>query len=54
MNTIQLKSANLRTSVSRAKIRKAVEEAFAHFDLSRKANKPTHRAAKKTAKKKKL
>ena len=53
MNTIQLKSANLRTSVSRTKIRKAVEEAFAHFDLSRKANKSIHRPAKKAAKKKK-
>jgi hypothetical protein len=53
MNSIRLKPANLRTSVSRAKIRRAVEEAFAHFDLDRRANKPPHRAAKKAAKKKK-
>ncbi|MFI5192643.1 MAG: hypothetical protein ACHQD7_01260 [Chitinophagales bacterium] len=33
MSTIKFKSANLPTSVSRAKIRKAVEEAFVHFDL---------------------
>lgn len=52
MNTIQFKSANLRTSVSKAKIRKAVEEAFAHFDLPRKSKKSLHRPAKKVAKKK--
>lgn len=52
MSTIQLKSANLRTSVPRARIRQAVKEAFLHYGIFQMNPTPIKKAAKKAAKKK--
>jgi hypothetical protein len=52
MSTIQLKRANLPTSVPRSRIRKAVEEAFKYYGYFQVPSIPARRQSKKTAKKK--
>jgi hypothetical protein len=52
MSTIQLKSANLPTSVPRAKIRLAVEEAFKHYGFFQTSRVTIKRPVKKAVKKK--
>ena len=54
MSTIQLKSANLPTSVPRARIRRAVEEAFRHYGIFQVNTTSVKRVAVKKAAKKKL
>ena len=52
MSTIQLRPANLPTSVPRAIIRKAVEEAFKYYGIFQVSTTSVKRPAKKAAKKK--
>ena len=52
MSAIQLKSANLPTSVSRSRIRRAVEESFRYYGIFQVNSNPVKRHAKKAAKKK--
>ena len=52
MSTIQLKSANLPTSVPRSRIRRAVEESFRYYGIFQVNSSPIKRAVKKAAKKK--
>jgi hypothetical protein len=52
MSTIQIKSANLPTSVPRSRIRKAVEEAFRYYGYFQVPSLPAKRRAKKATKKK--
>jgi hypothetical protein len=52
MSTLQLKSANLPTSVPRSRIRQAVEESFRYYGIFQVNPTPVRRTVKKAAKKK--